>query len=309
MPGEGPVREERPVLTVYGARGSHPVCGAEYLEFGGHTTCYAVRARGQVVIFDAGTGIIGLGDALAREHTDTGAPVVSTLLISHTHHDHTQGFPFFKPLHLPGSRLHLFGPRTEYVEVEDALAQGMTAPFFPVSLGETKSVKTIRSVRDGATICFFDQPQTPRVCSPEECAAARPRMLVRVRQGDRHPKAGVLYFRLECDGASVVYATDTEGMDGGDPNLVAFARGASLLIHDAQYLPEEYTRSGGAKRGFGHSTYQMACEVARAAGVGRLLLHHHDPDRSDAQVCRIEAAARELFAPTDAAREGATYRL
>jgi ribonuclease BN (tRNA processing enzyme) len=119
-----------------------------------------------------------------------------------------------------------------------------------------------------------------------------------------HP-GGVLAYRVDHEGRSVVYATDTEHYACVDPALRALAEGADVLIYDAQYTPDEYRGEGGpSKVGWGHSTYVAGAELARAAGVGRFVLFHHDPRRTDAGVAAIEEAARALFADTVAAREG-----
>jgi ribonuclease BN (tRNA processing enzyme) len=126
-----------------------------------------------------------------------------------------------------------------------------------------------------------------------------------------HPQ-GVMIYRVEYQGKSVVYATDTECYAGGDQRLAEFARGADLLIHDAQYTEDHYIGAlAGAPvtQGYGHSTTAMACDTARAAQVGQLVLFHHDPNYADKTIASIERRARELFANTVAAREGQVVNL
>ena len=124
-----------------------------------------------------------------------------------------------------------------------------------------------------------------------------------------HPDA-VFAYRVEHAGRSVVYATDTEHYACVDPRLVTLCRGADVLIYDAQYLPEEYAGEVGPSRmGWGHSTYEAGAELAKAAGVGKLVLFHHDPSRTDEGVAAIEERARERFDATVAAREGMTIEL
>jgi ribonuclease BN (tRNA processing enzyme) len=132
----------------------------------------------------------------------------------------------------------------------------------------------------------------------------------RVRVAKLNHPGGVYAYRIEHEGRSVVYATDTEHYACIDPALRALCEGADVLIYDAQYTPEEYRGDGGrSKVGWGHSTYVAGAEVARAAGVSSLVLFHHDPSRTDAGVADIEARARALFAPTTAAREGLSIDL
>ena len=124
---------------------------------------------------------------------------------------------------------------------------------------------------------------------------------IRAMKSHAHPKGGVMVYCVEKEGKKVVYATDTEGYVGADTKLINFAEGADLLIHDAQYTMEEYTRGC---QGFGHSTPEMAAEVARRAKVGKLILFHHDPGHNDAKIEEIERKARKIFPDTIAAYEG-----
>ena len=124
-----------------------------------------------------------------------------------------------------------------------------------------------------------------------------------------HPKLGVMVYRVECGGRSVVYATDIEAPKGGHADVVECARGADVLIHDAQYTDEEYYSGTTLKAGWGHSTVRMAAEVARDAGVGELILYHHDPTHNDKEIARLEAGARKIFPHTRAATEGMTLSL
>lgn len=298
-------------LYVHGVRGSHPVPGPDTVRTGGNTTCYSITFGEHRLILDAGTGIIGLGRDLVAEHMTTHNPIAATLLISHTHHDHTQGFPFFAPVYFGTTRIFMYGPNSNYLEIEEALSQGLAAPFFPVNLSEMQCMKRISSISDADELLFFEGDAAPvlRNRYHSDPPSSEPMARVHIMRGYNHPKNGVLHFSIECSGRKIVYATDTEGYAGGDERLIHFSQGADLLIHDAQYLPQEYAAGAVPKQGWGHSTWEMACLVAEKAGVKQLLLHHHDPLRGDDAVDAIEAAAREVFACTDAAREGAQYPL
>ena len=127
--------------------------------------------------------------------------------------------------------------------------------------------------------------------------------------GERADSQGVFIYRIEYGGRSMVYATDTEGYIGGDQRLIQFARGADLLVHDAQYTEAEYTSDSASKQGWGHSTWPMAVAVARAAGVKQLALFHHDPLHSDDMLEQLEKQAQASFAQTFLAREGMTVEL
>ena len=293
-------------LDVHGVRGSHPVPGPATVRAGGNTTCYSVTFGHHRIVLDAGTGIIALGKQMVREHLASKEPIFVTLLISHTHHDHTQGFPFFAPVYFGTTHMHMYGPNTNYLEIEEALSQGLAAPFFPVNLSEMQCMKHISPISDADELLFFADSREPVLRNIHHGAppGREPIGRVRVMKGYNHPKNGVLHFRIESGNHSIVYATDTEGYEGGDERLIRFAKDCDILVHDAQYLPEEYVSGPLPRQGWGHSTWKMACDVARRANAKTLLLHHHDPERTDDAVDAIEAAARAVFPGAQAAREG-----
>lgn len=299
-------------LKIRGCRGSYPVCSPEFTKYGGNTTCYEVRAGDHAIILDAGTGIINLGEELASESRKNKKAVVATVLISHTHHDHTEGFPFFAPLFLGSSSIYMFGPSSSYVEIEDALVQGLAAPYFPVGLSETNSMKKILPVTESHKIQFFKNNRVPVLINKYHDkldAKTKPEVEISIMKGYNHPKNGVLHYKISYKGKSIVYATDTEGFIGGDTRLIRFAEGADILIHDSQYLPDEYDSGPLPKQGWGHCTYEMACLVAKKAGVKKLILHHHDPKRTDREVDNIEALAKKILPSCEAARENKTFSI
>jgi phosphoribosyl 1,2-cyclic phosphodiesterase len=266
-------------IKFWGVRGSIASPGRDTAEVGGNTSCVEVRCGGTRLILDAGTGIRRLGDALLGQ-----GPLDATILLSHLHWDHIQGLPFFVPAYLPTTRLSIVGSAGGVTSLGAVLAGQMTAPVFPVRLDELGAALALREVRSGDTFTVGE-------------ATVRAARL-------NHP-GGVLAYRIEHEGQSVVYATDTEHYACVDPALRALAEGADVLIYDSQYTPEEYRGDGGRSRvGWGHSTYVAGAELARAAGVGRYVLFHHDPQRTDAGVADLERRAQELFAPSVAAREG-----
>jgi phosphoribosyl 1,2-cyclic phosphodiesterase len=270
-------------IRFWGVRGSVPVPGVGTEGVGGNTSCIEVCAGGERIVLDAGTGLRCLGATLG------GGPVSMTLMLSHLHWDHIQGIPFFGPLYSPGTRMRIVGAVEGDGTLEEALAQQMRPPQFPVDWRGVPAARSYRDLTPGETL---------------EVGA------VRVRSAGLNHPGGVLAYRVEHGGRSVVYATDTEHYDHVDPALEALARGADVLIYDAQYTPEEYLGVGGPGRvGWGHSTWRAAVEVARAAGVGQLVLHHHDPARSDEGVAEIEATAKRAFSRCRAAREGLVITL
>lgn len=289
-------------IKFWGVRGSYPTPGQGTVEFGGNTACVEIRAGEHTIIIDAGTGIIPLGRELSRRASQEKKAVSAILLFSHLHHDHTQGFPFFSPAYNPASRLHLFGPGASEKALEDLLEHNQQPPAFPVTLRDMNAAKEFCSLTEPDVIVVDEagvRLTRGGTLSPES-------VVIRLMKSYAHP-GGVYIYRIEWRGQSVVYASDTEGYVGGDRRLVNFARNADLLIHDAQYAEAHYRgqMSGlPSTQGYGHSTPQMACEMALAAGVKRLALFHHDPNYDDATLRELEAQARALFPDTFSAREG-----
>ena len=264
-------------IRFWGVRGSIASPGPETASVGGNTSCVEVRCGAQRIVLDAGTGLRSLGNALVR----TGEPQSLALLLSHFHWDHIQGLPFFVPAYMPQTKLTIVGSSDGRHSLRDKLSRQMTEPHFPVQLDDLSAQLTYREARPAQTFELGD---------------------VRVKVARLNHPGGVFAYRIEHGGRVLVYATDTEHYACVDPALRALAEGADVLVYDAQYTPEEYE----AKVGWGHSTYAAGAEVAAAAGVSELVLFHHDPQRDDAGVAAIEAAARALFPRTVAAREGMT---
>ena len=295
-------------VRFWGVRGSYPVPGPSTLEMGGNTSCVEVTAGGHTIILDAGTGIIGLGQKLKADHGggNDARPIVAILLFSHTHHDHTQGFPFFAPTFMASSTIYIFGPRVLSKDLASVLSQAMLSPVFPVDLESMSALKVIRNVNEGEKIILGAPAEPPVVCkaqrSDEFCAEGG--VEIEAHRCYAHPKDGVIVYKITSNGRSVVYATDVEGYQGGDQRLAAFARKADLLIHDAEYTDEEYVSDPLPKQGWGHSTWKMATAVATMAGVKRLALFHHDPNHDDKFLKQIEEKAQSSFKEAFLAKEG-----
>jgi phosphoribosyl 1,2-cyclic phosphodiesterase len=271
-------------VRFWGVRGSIATPGAETSGVGGNTSCVEVRVGEHVLILDAGTGIRALGDQLLRERLSH-----ATLLLSHLHWDHIQGLPFFIPAWLPSSRLDVIGAAstsTPHLGIKESLEMQMQPPHFPVRLSDMGACITFRALDSGQRIDLHGG----------EIKVTARRL--------NHP-GGVMGYRIEAFGKSVVYATDTEHYACPDPYLVALAKDADVLIYDAMYTQAEYAGEvGPSKVGWGHSTWQAGVEVANAARVKQLVLFHHDPTRNDRAVHAIEMQADHVRPGTIAAREG-----
>lgn len=304
-------------IRFRGVRGSHPVPGPDTVRIGGNTSCVEVQAGEHLIIFDAGTGIISLGNDLVKQHFATGPDVSSrekitfTILFSHTHHDHTQGFAFFKPAYIPTSTCYLFGPRLLEEELEEGLTKAMVSPYFPVQLEDLPSFRKIRSIHESEVILYEDATSPPKIYNyyRDNHSDLQSQVCVRTMHSLAHPNGGVFVYRVEMGGKSVVYATDTEGYVGGDQRLVNFAKGATLLIHDSQYMHPDYVKGKITVQGYGHSTVDMAAEVAKQAGVGNLALFHYDPQYNDSVILEMEKRAKSIFKNSMAAYEGLSIEL
>ncbi len=303
-------------FTFRGVRGSYAVPGPSTLRIGGNTTCLEVRAGGNLIIFDAGTGIIQVGRVVAEElaeqkKSDPAARILASIFFSHMHHDHTQGFPFFKPVYFEASELHLFGPRIMNTDFESGLSTALLSPLFPVELSDMRATKHIHNIYDTDLVLFPKPGEAPVMVKNKNGAAGYGPEVARVRccHSYAHPNGGSMVYRVECDGKSVVFATDVEGYVGGDQRIIHFAKNADALIHDAQYEEKKYFSYPSPVQGFGHSTPEMAAMVARSAGVKRLFLHHHDPESDDATVEGMAERARKSFPNTQPAVEGLTVEL
>jgi phosphoribosyl 1,2-cyclic phosphodiesterase len=295
-------------IKFWGVRGSYPAPGAGTVKYGGNTSCVEISAGGRIIILDAGTGIIPLGRELAKRAIQEKRGLELMLLFSHLHHDHTQGFPFFTPAYFPNTRLHVFGPGGTPETLKQVLERNQSSETFPLSLRDMPAAKTFESVRETQVIVWDEE----EVRVAESASGASPdAVVIRIHKSYAHP-GGVYAYRITWRGKSVVYATDTEGYVGLDRKLVAFARDADVLIHDAQYSEEHY---GGqlagfpSTQGYGHSTVTMAAEVAAAAEVDGLVLFHHDPAYADAWVAAQESTAQKLFPASRAAHEGLEIKL
>lgn len=277
-------------ITFWGVRGSIPSPGPDTVGVGGNTSCVEVRAGKAVLVFDGGTGLRLLGKRMLKE-----MPFTAHLFFSHVHWDHIQGFPFFDPAFVPGNVIHLYGGNNVSRTLEETLAGQMDHPSFPVHLTEMGAEMVFHGVSDRKPV--------------EVDAGDGTKAVISAAPGN-HPN-GVWAYRVDHAGRSVVYATDTEHYAVVDQKLLKLSQGADVLIYDSQYTPEEYAgQSGGTpKLGWGHSTFEEAVKLAKAANVKKLVLYHHDPTQNDAAVAEKEKRARALFPSCEAAREGLVIEL
>lgn len=298
-------------VTFWGVRGSYPTPGAQTARIGGNTPCVHVRAGKHNLIFDAGTGIIGLGRQLAAEYKPESNPLNLTLFFTHTHHDHTQGFPFFVPARYQLTTLYIFGPKSLNEDLARVLSLSMLPPVFPITVDELPCRRVVRNLNEGEVILFDGDEHEPKALWSQRDADLlqdADALRVHVMKSSAHPQ-GVFVYRVSFQGRSFVFATDIESYVGNYQRLIQFAQGADLLAHDAQYTDALYLHAPAPRQGWGHSTWRMAVETANAANVKQLALFHHEPEHDDETLEEIEKRAQHVRPDTCLAREGMTFEL
>lgn len=300
-------------VRFWGVRGSYPTPGPSTVRYGGNTPCVEVNAGGWTVILDCGTGVIPLGRELLRRSRERKRPLEAVILFSHLHHDHNQGFPFFAPAFVPSTRLHLFGPDFLNSSPKVTLDAVMSPPYFPIRLAELNGWLSFATLREPDLLAIGESVGGVALGSVSDPALQEDPDLIRVRvmRSYAHPN-GVLHYRIDWHGKSVVYATDTEGYVNGDRRLANFARNTDLLIHDAQYTDEHYLGNVAGlpnTQGYGHSTVSIAVQAAQASGAKQLALFHHAPEYADDQLDRMGEQAEAMFPGAFVASEGLEVHL
>lgn len=266
-------------VRFWGTRGSIPTPGAQTVKYGGNTPCTEVRTEsGWLIILDAGTGIRELGrDLLQRSN---GSAIHGDIFLTHAHWDHIQGIPFFAPIFGRGNHFTIWGSQSLEKSVDKVVRDQMSPVVFPVTFEELDASIDFRDLAEGTRTLGTGYEVTAFAV--------------------QHPGGALGYrFRaLEGNGGSLVYVSDNELAShpryGSAPEwrerMVAWVKGASVLIHDTTYTTDEYDHH----RGWGHSTYRDAVELALEAAVGTLVLFHHEPRRTDDQLDACLAECRAL---------------
>jgi phosphoribosyl 1,2-cyclic phosphodiesterase len=267
-------------VRFWGVRGSVPVAGPEYVATGGNSACIEIRCGGHVLLFDAGTGIRKAGIALMREGVKE-----FNIFLSHSHYDHVIGLPFFAPMFDPEARCTLWsGHAPGVITTRGIIEDLLRAPFFPAGPDMFRASTTYKDFTASEII--------------------QPAAGISIDTARLDHPGGVIGYRVGYGGSAVAYLTDT-GTRSETANEAALrlADKADMVIYDCQYTETEAPE----RVEFGHSTWKQGVDLCRKARAKRLALFHHAPDRDDAQVSALEAAALSEFAGAFAAREGMQF--
>ncbi len=266
-------------LIFYGTRANISAPGSDILKYGAHTPCMLIRDGDDQLIVSAGFGIGFLSDHLQKK---TGA---FHILLTHFHWDHIQGLNYFAPIHFPKNEVHFYSPFSadRLKEIMDIYFDGSYGPFN--GWEELNSTISFHQLTHSPTpVNGFDVSFLPVRHADETCA-----------------------FKFSRGGTEIVYATDYEA-DGNPDNdaFINWAKGCSILVHDAMYTEEEYEN----KKGWGHSTFEKACENAVGINPGRLILAYHEPLRTDQEMESIEYRLKKKFPSLtlDCARQEILYK-
>jgi phosphoribosyl 1,2-cyclic phosphodiesterase len=262
-------------------------------------------------VIDAGTGIVGLGAKLQTECEQTGRPVRGTLLFTHGHHDHTQGLPFFTPLRSGRCAFHVLGPRVFGQDWSEVLGRALHPSVYPASLDLLRGLRSVRNVHEQQVIVLTRVGEEPVLYDLDNGMPPVPVGAVEIQlyHSGHHPRGGSMIYSIRYRGKNLVFATDTEGYEGGDQRLIDLAWNADLLIHDSEYTEHEYTGPPLVRQGWGHSTWYQSVEVGQMAKVKRLALTHHHAPHDDATMRGIEQEAQAIMPQAFVAREGITVVL
>ncbi len=302
-------------VKVWGDRGSMPVPGADTVLFGGNTACIEVRCGNRILIVDAGSGIRGLGDHIVRNDLKNG-PIKADIFLTHTHWDHIMGFPMFTPIYIPGTKLFIHGPvNFEDETLEQIIGAQLSYRYWPVRQDELaakiqyESLKeTMLDLGDGIVV------RTKYLNHPVLCLGYRFEYMGKsfATIFDHEPFTNL--FPTDPNHPDYDEMIAEEGNKAAkeeNARIEAFYKGVDLLIHDTQYSAKEYQNG---KVGWGHSSFEYAINAANRAGVKKLFLFHHDPNRTDAELQELELFYQgkvngKADLNVEVAREGVTVHL
>lgn len=263
-------------VKFWGVRGSIACPSPDHIVYGGNTSCVEVKLDDRFLILDAGTGIRKLGHKIMDKGMREGV-----ILLTHTHWDHINGFPFFVPSHNSDANIRVMsGHLSARGGIQAVLANHMSNPMFPVPLDALKANMDFQDFEAGESFTLFDD--------------------VHVKTTPLNHPNGATGYRLESGGKSLCYVTDTEHVPGQpDQKVLDLIKGADLVIYDCTYTDDEFPQ----KIGWGHSTWQEGVRLCKKAGVKKLVIFHHDPEHDDRFMWALEQEARKMWENTVVARD------
>jgi len=304
-------------IRLWGVRGSIPSPGPHTVTYGGNTACIELRfgTEERLVIIDAGSGIRSLGDHIMKKDFPKG-PIDTDLFLSHTHWDHIMGFPFFTPIFIKNTKLRIHGPVTyEEDTLDKIVGDQLRYRYFPVRHEELASNIQYHQLKE-STIEMGDgiKVRTKYLNHPILCLGYRFEYQGKVfcTAYDTEPFRNVFETNPEAPDYDPVAAEEGEqAAREENEKILQFFRGADLLIHDSQYTHKEYVSS---KLGWGHTSFEHAINSAHKANVKKLVLFHHDPNRSDDELSKLENHYKNILKDKsnmeiECAREGTEYIL
>lgn len=264
-------------VKFWGVRGSIACPSANHIKYGGNTSCIEVTASGHRLILDAGTGIRGLGQTYMNDDVSH-----IHILLTHTHWDHINGFPFFVPAYDPRRSVHIMAGHLRGAEgIQNVLAAQMDNPMFPVPLSAMQAKMRFEDFEAGMSFDVYDD--------------------VHVRTAPLNHPNGATGFRIEHKGHSICYITDTEHVPGKlDQNIIKLIEGSDMVIYDCTYTEEEFP----GKIGWGHSTWNEGVKLCREAGAKSMAIFHHDPEHEDDFMDKLGEEAKAEWDGVFVAREG-----
>jgi len=273
------------IIEPFGVRGSYPTPGSSTIKYGGNTTCYSISKEvdGQIkrIIIDSGSGIISLGKEIIGNFFAKKEELNISIFFTHLHPDHTEGFSFFAPNYFKGAELKLYGMETLGKHIEHALKDRMAPPTFPIEYSDLKSNREHIIIKGGDIVNINSEKDRidTIVFEVEVMQAYAP----------SHPQQGALYYKITDvdEDEKIACIWDNESHIGGDKAVINFVEDCDVMIHDTMYTQEEYESNKVIVQGFGHSTYNMAIENARHAGVKKLICTHFNPVHSDEKLDEI----------------------
>ncbi len=299
-------------IKFRGVRGSYPTPRANFLKFGGNTSCAEVNLGDKLVVLDAGTGIVDIGTELVREHILSSAnahdrkPIDATILLSHVHQDHIQGLQFFKPIFVAGSKIKVYGLNINNEDLKDTLKDVLFDRVFPLGIDDVKCNFDIQNLNDSKVVIIKKDEDAKIIDSSafSQDDYTKDDVVITFHKTQAHPKNGCLCIKISYNNKVLVYATDKETYIGSDKRFIEFAYGCDVLIHDAQYTHQDYVSPIAPKQGYGHSTFQMALESAKLAKAKKLLFFHYDPNYDDNTLEMLEEEFSNPEGGVEFAKEG-----